>query len=312
MNAAAEGKLLNNGGALAEASPLDRESLGRMGQFLTQAIFLEVSAHPKPGLVTRVDNGSHRDMSILTFAVSSAVLSKSFYDLLAMGAAHEGSLPELLKKARRYGALSERELLQSTKNVNTQRGILFSGGILSLAAGAMLKKDMKASVKNICQKARDLTAGLVEKELRSLSAERRLTAGERLFQEHGITGIRGEVEKGFPSVTATGLPALKEAFARGASLNDALVHALLALMTAAEDSNVVWRSGYGKLSYVQETASCIIAADSIFTERGRVLLDRACAEFAKERISPGGSADLLAIAIALYLLENRQFPVAII
>jgi triphosphoribosyl-dephospho-CoA synthase len=312
MNVKTEDKALDDSGALAAAFPVGRESLGKMGQFLTQAIFLEVSAHPKPGLVTRVDNGSHLDMSILTFAVSSAVLGKSFHDLLAMGAAHEGSLPELLEKARRYGAISERELLRSTKNVNTQRGILFSGGILSLAAGAMLREGRKASVEGICQKVRDLAAGLVDRELRSLPMGRRLTAGERLFREHGMTGIRGEVEKGFPSVAATGLPALREAFGRGASLNDALVHALLALMTVVEDSNVAWRSGYGKLSYVQAAASSIIEAGSIFAERGRALLGRASAEFVKERISPGGSADLLAIAIALYLLENQQFPVAII
>ncbi|MDR2005929.1 MAG: triphosphoribosyl-dephospho-CoA synthase [Acidaminococcales bacterium] len=303
---------MNDSLASADASPAGREALEKMGRFLTQAIFLEVSVHPKPGLVTRFGNGAHRDMSILTFAMSSAVLSKSFYDLLAMGAAHEGALPQLFAKARRYGELSERELLESTKNVNTQRGILFSGGILSLAAGVMLKDNITASVENICQSVRALTAGLVERELCCLAAKRRLTVGELLFKKHKITGIRGEVEKGFPSVAATGLPALREAFGRGADLNDALAHTLLALMTVVEDSNVVWRSGYGKLPYVQAAASSILEAGSVFTGCGRSLLDRTAAKFAKDRISPGGSADLLAITVALYLLENRQFPVAII
>lgn len=44
-------------------SPFDAD-LQKVGQYLTQAILLEVSTHPKPGLVTRLSNGAHKDMSI--------------------------------------------------------------------------------------------------------------------------------------------------------------------------------------------------------------------------------------------------------
>ena len=102
-------------------SPFDAD-LQKVSQYLTQAILLEVSTHPKPGLVTRLSNGAHKDMSIFTFMMSSAVLSKAFNDLQDIGQAHRGTLAELFCKLRSYGVGAEAELLRVTKGVNTQRG----------------------------------------------------------------------------------------------------------------------------------------------------------------------------------------------
>ena len=90
-------------------SPFDAD-LQKVGQYLTQAILLEVSTHPKPGLVTRLSNGAHKDMSIFTFMMSSAVLSKAFNDLQDIGQAHRGTLAELFCKLRSYGVGAEAEL----------------------------------------------------------------------------------------------------------------------------------------------------------------------------------------------------------
>ncbi len=279
--------------------------LQKTSQYLTQAILLEVSSHPKPGLVTRLANGSHRDMSILTFMMSSAVLSKAFQDLQDIGMAHQGSLQELFAKIRAYGVTAERELLRVTKGVNTQRGILFAGGIVGGVAGYAMNRglDWKALLPLI----KEMTAGLVDKELRHIGRTER-TAGEKLYREYGITGIRGEVENGFPTVMNYGLPALEEAFAKGACLNDALVQALLALITAAEDSNVVWRADVATLREVQEIAADILARGGVFTDTGRRAISETEAYFVSRRISPGGSADLLSITITFYLLANKEFP----
>lgn len=279
--------------------------LQKTSQYLTQAILLEVNTHPKPGLVTRLSNGSHNDMSIITFMMSSAVLSKAFQDLQDIGTAHQGSLDELLKKIRSYGISAERELLRVTKGINTQRGILFAGGLVSGVAGYAMSHggDRQAIIPLI----KKMTAGLVDKELRSL-AYRGTTAGEKLFKESGITGIRGEVEKGFPSVLKHGLPALKQAVDKGANLNDALVQTLIALMTVVEDSNVVWRTDLATLFEVQNIAANILALGGVFTDLGRKAIAKAEKYFESKRISPGGSADLLSITITLYLLENKEFP----
>lgn len=285
-------------------SPFDAD-LQKVGQYLTQAILLEVSTHPKPGLVTRLSNGAHKDMSIFTFMMSSAVLSKAFNDLQDIGQAHRGTLAELFCKLRSYGVGAEAELLRVTKGVNTQRGILFAGGIVSAVSGYAM--NMGLSRDALLPMIKEMAAGLVARELKNLD-HAAMTAGEKLYYKYGITGIRGEVENGFPSVINHGLPALADAFNKGATLNDALVHALIALMTVVEDSNVIWRTDYETLLEVQRIAKDILNLGSVFTEKGRMAIAETERYFLQRRISPGGSADLLSVTITLYLLEHKEFP----
>lgn len=285
-------------------SPFDAD-LQKVGQYLTQAILLEVSTHPKPGLVTRLSNGAHKDMSIFTFMMSSAVLSKAFNDLQDIGQAHRGTLAELFCKLRSYGVGAEAELLRVTKGVNTQRGILFAGGIVSAVSGYAM--NMGLSRDALLPMIKEMAAGLVAKELKNLD-HAAMTAGEKLYYKYGITGIRGEVENGFPSVINHGLPALEDAFNKGATINDALVHALIALMTVVEDSNVIWRTDYETLLEVQRIAKDILNLGSVFTEKGRMAIAETERYFLQRHISPGGSADLLSVAITLYLLEHKEFP----
>lgn len=285
-------------------SPFDAD-LQKVGQYLTQAILLEVSTHPKPGLVTRLSNGAHKDMSIFTFMMSSAVLSKAFNDLQDMGQAHRGTLAELFCKLRSYGVGAEAELLRVTKGVNTQRGILFAGGIVSAVSGYAM--NMGLSRDALLPMIKEMAAGLVARELKNLD-HAAMTAGEKLYYKYGITGIRGEVENGFPSVVNYGLPALEDAFDKGATINDALVHALISLMTVVEDSNVIWRTDYDTLLEVQRIAKNILSLGSVFTEKGRMAIAETERYFLQRRISPGGSADLLSVTITLYLLEHKEFP----
>ena len=285
-------------------SPFDAD-LQKVSQYLTQAILLEVSTHPKPGLVTRLSNGAHKDMSIFTFMMSSAVLSKAFNDLQDIGQAHRGTLAELFCKLRSYGVGAEAELLRVTKGVNTQRGILFAGGIVSAVSGYAM--NMGLSRDALLPMIKEMAEGLVARELKNLD-HAAMTAGEKLYYKYGITGIRGEVENGFPSVINHGLPALEDAFNKGATINDALVHALIALMTVVEDSNVIWRTDYETLLEVQRIAKDILNLGSVFTEKGRMAIAETERYFLQRRISPGGSADLLSVTITLYLLEHKEFP----
>lgn len=303
--------------------------LANLPVYLTQAILLEVCTHPKPGLVTRSSCGAHCDMSIITFAMSSAVLAQAFKDLHTIGFFHQaGTMKDLFHKVRCYGVNAEQKLLEVTKQVNTQRGILFVGGLLAAAGGYLLGQHLRDCQSNkvkvydrhfnidilpvLAKFISEMTEGLVREELVQNQKKNDLSIGERLYRKFGITGIRGEVEAGLPSVITKGLPALQEALRKGSSINDGLVHTLISLMTVVEDSNVIWRSDIVTAEHVKREAVGILEKGSIFTEEGQRALKDIEKQFIEKRISPGGSADLLSITIALYLLDAGNFPKAII
>ena len=95
----------------------------------------EVMAWPKPGLVSPVDSGSHRDMNLGTFFSSIDALQGSFAALACAGAC---GLPFVA--LLNVGMEAERNMLKATGGSNTHRGAIFNLGLL-VAAGARRKSD---------------------------------------------------------------------------------------------------------------------------------------------------------------------------
>jgi holo-ACP synthase/triphosphoribosyl-dephospho-CoA synthase len=154
-----------------------------------------------------------------------------------------------------------------------------------------------------------MTSGLVARELAILKvgqANVRLTAGEKLYVKYGVTGIRGEIEAGVPSIRVQGLPVLKAALGQGLSLNDALVHTLLSLMTVVQDTTILNRHGMEILDEVQDQARVIIDQGGMLTTAGRAQIGALDTAFIERNISPGGVADLLAATYFLYLVETNN------
>lgn len=286
----------------------------RIGEAVVKGILLEVSSYPKPGLVSSISMGSHKDMNILTFMVGSASIAPAFYLCAQAGREHGGELPDLLPVLRRIGIPFENRLLESTKGVNTQRGILFAGGMLCGAAGYLSCQSPELTAVELFETVAAMTGGLVQRELEELhnKTKGKLTAGEELYLKYQAQGIRGEVEAGFPSVRQAGLPALKEALAHGLDLNYCLVHTLLSLMSCVEDTTILWRKGPQELMMVKKWAREILARGSVFSGNGLKEIYDMDQELIARNISPGGCADLVAITAAVYLLTHQQFPVKIL
>lgn len=313
---------LNPGWPLAEASapagpsecrPVDPRSW-EIGEALHQAMLLEVCAQPKPGLVYPGSHGAHTDMGLLTFMVGTAAVTPALVLCAQSGREHAGDLPSLLPELRRIGVRYERRLLAATRQVNTQRGILFTAGLLCGAAGFLSRTHSRLDTGLLLDAVAAMAQGLVQRELAGadLAAKTRLTAGEQLYLKYGATGIRGEVEKGLPAVRETGIPALDQALDRGCSANMAMVHCLMALMTRVEDTTILWRKGPETLHAVQDDARRILDMGSVFSPQGLSRIFALDREYTSQNISPGGCADLLAISIGVYLLVNGTLPCKVI
>jgi triphosphoribosyl-dephospho-CoA synthase len=270
-----------------------------------QAMLYEVSCHPSPGLVTRASLGAHQDMDYFTFLDSvSALIHPLIY---CAEAGFSLSTPkEVFQKIRLIGQIGEQRMFQKTSGVNTHKGMLFLLGVCCAAGGKALYNGLSfSSLQGIIQ---EMTEDLVEEELCSRliefqnSDQSTLTHGERLYLNYRIEGIRGEVQRGLPIVFGFALQFYKDQ--KGLSQNLRLVQTLLAIMQYCEDSNVLHRHTPKTLQEVQNQAKHILSMGGVTTAQGMNALEVMAEDFAKRRISPGGSADLLGVTVFLYFLEK--------
>ncbi len=266
-------------------------------QMAQQALLYEVAVTPKPGLVDRQSNGSHRDMDVFTFQRSAAALQPYWEQCVRIGReTRQLPPPETLARLRFPGKQAEGRMLAATGGVNTHKGAVFSMGLLCGALGR-LDREMWRDSGQVLALCGEMAAALLED-----FAEPRDTAGQRLYREHGITGVRGQAAAGYPAVAHIALPKLRAGLERGLDLNDAACAALLALIAGTVDTNMIHRGG---IQRQRETAAEIAALleREPFPDRGT--LEELDARFVAENLSPGGCADLLAMALLLHFLAEE-------
>jgi len=286
-----------------EAAKLAEESI------LTEAVLT-----PKPGLVDAKDSGAHKDMDIFTFLRSAVSLREGFKEMFLSGYLRETDLKELLKSLRPKGMDIEAQMFEATKKINTHKGIIFSMGLLLAALGNYMKLSgyeeeklpefTAEDTEEIFQIIRSMTEGIISSDFRNLHEKSVLTHGERLYRDYGFTGIRGEAEKGYPVLREKVLPALRNAKNSKQSYEYILLEALMILMSEVEDSNIVSRGGMESLKYVRRSAKEFIGAGGMNNPHAMEELKRMNQDFVERNLSPGGSADLLSLAIFLGKMEN--------
>lgn len=275
-------------------------SIDDLGALALQAMLFEVSATPKPGLVDRNNSGAHKDMDFFTFMSSAAALRSSFDEFAKVGFMYSGEVGHLLEVLRPKGIAAEQRMLKLTGGVNTHKGMIFSLGILVCAAGYLKGCGEQFTVAKLCDTVAAICHDITERDYAKLKDKAELTKGEAMYLKYSVTGVRGELEKGFPSVRDVSLPVFRKLHEKGYSVNDALVGALVALLAESGDTNILGRHDMETLEYVKEEAQKVVAAGSVETELGRKMIVDLDNDFITRYISPGGSADLLAITFFIH------------
>lgn len=272
-----------------------------VGQVLTEGMLLEVISHPSPGLVSPFSNGSHEDMDYNTFLKSTAALSKYMPYFVQIGIEYED---DLLRRIRKIGVLAEKDMFDATDGVNTQKGLIFLCGLIGVSAGRCKRLNISLDRNNISNLIKEITKGIVERELKKIDCSKGLSNGERLYLKYGVEGIRGEVERGLITVIKYGLPKFEESIKRGLSLNDALVNSLIFIISKTEDTTVLNRKGLSGLNLTKSIAKNVIYLGGMETKLGREYINYTDKLFIKNNISPGGAADLVAATYIIYKLEK--------
>ena len=266
-----------------------------------QALLYEVATTPKPGLVDRYGSGSHRDMDFFTFQASTAALFPYFSRCVKIG--RETAQPqETFRRLRLPGKLAEGEMLYATGGVNTHKGAIFSMGILCGALGRLERTDW-ANPERVLTECAAMTKGVVSDDYVNLTPETAKTAGQKLYLQYGITGVRGQAEAGFPAVRNVGLPKLEAGLALGKSVNDSGCAALIAMLAQTADTNMIHRGSYEIQQEIMKKLSALLETEPFPSGETLEALDR---EFVEKNLSPGGTADLLAMVYMLHFLKEED------
>lgn len=269
-----------------------------IGGYASQALLTELMLTPKPGLVDQRNSGAHRDMNITTFLDSARVLSVWFPRFVEIGY-HDAHIPacNFLPSVRPAGVLCETEMLEATKGINTHKGAIFALGLLCSAAGRLLANGIALTRERICMEVARICEDLVSRDLRGNKAA--ATAGERSFQLYGITGARGEAASGYGIVRSVALPLYDRLQANGTSEEMAWLQVLLHLLAFNADTNLVSRGGLAGLEYVRGYSRQFLLDGGVLVCDGLKKMARFDDELITRSLSPGGSADLLAVTVFL-------------
>ncbi|MGX7025203.1 triphosphoribosyl-dephospho-CoA synthase CitG [Vagococcus hydrophili] len=272
------------------------QAVKKIAQQAQLGLLYEVSCFPKPGLVDPIDSGSHNDMDYFTFLESSVVLLPFFEEFIQVGYELKYlPITETFKKIRKIGVLAENEMLHVTQNVNTHKGVIFSLGIFLTICGRLEVWKNDVSLKQFQMEIKEMTCDLLNDFENLPNDKSELTFGEKLFVEHGMTGIRGEAQSGYPSVFDYGLTFYDKYQGKN---NEQLIDTLMFLSLHVEDTNLIKRSqSISVFESYREMANNFLELGGYSTESGLNYLNKLNRLLKEKNWSLGGSADTLILVV---------------
>lgn len=275
----------------------------KLSELCSRALLYEVSLSPKPGLVDYFDSGAHRDMNYYSFLNSTAALAPLWKDFALAAWKKDVDLSTALSQIRVLGLKAEQRMFAATRKVNTQKGLIFLLGIGVFSVSHLLKNHQELSDQNIRNCIRVICQDMVNTEL-TASSKTQASHGEKTFQKYGVkgAGARYEAQEGFPVVFETALPFLEQHqekldFQDREAMGDVLSQTLLNIISKTNDSNVLYRKGSEIAENLKKLASEAIDKKDNYNK-----LATFCSE---QQISPGGSADMLAVTLFFYYVKQE-------
>lgn len=266
----------------------------------TRALKSELNTTPKPGLVDTHDSGAHRDMDHALMMRSIRALHPYFVRLATLG--YDSPKLPAHDDIVRIGIEAEKAMFESTGGVNTYKGALFSMGLALTAATYIIGRGKVATT----------------------------THGKEYVPGDLLSAIITQFANGFPDTSGTHGSRAKQLAQSGCSLKSALDNAregytqlfgewlpfyetrikgddsyvkhktLLRIMCDLDDTNIVYRTDYATMQQVKTQARHLLED---FSEAGIDDLNR---DFVSRNISPGGSADMLALVVFLFGITRKD------
>jgi triphosphoribosyl-dephospho-CoA synthase len=264
-----------------------------LAELAWQSLIAEAELTPKPGLVDGRGSGSHSDLS-LDLMKRSADAIAPYFTRMALASAGAQMDITLRAEVARIGRDAEAAMLRATSGSNAHKGAIWILGLLVCAASLSEGSDPEFVAE---------AAGYLAR-LPDRAGPQVVSHGDVVLHRYGAAGARGEAWGNFPHVVKIGLPALKAARRISRTEWDSRLAALLAIMSHLDDTCVLYRGGTEAQTIVHKGADRVIKLGGPGSPNGNAALIALGQELVRLRISPGGSADLLAATLFLDALER--------
>lgn len=256
-------------------------------KYLSESLNLELNLHPKFGLVTPYSNGSHDDMNYELMKEAQEVIIPGLIEMFFVGL--EANNPDdAFQKGRLIGINSEFRMLSKTGGINAYRGLIFVLGLVMISFGYLLQRNLRYS---------DLYSTIIfmSKNLLNELKQEPTSNGMKIYHLYKIGGARKEAYLGLPNVRRAvdmlnQYPELN---------NEALTMTLIEIIKNCEDTVMIKRSGsLDKYNYYKNLVEQI-------TEYNLEQIQKVTDEFIVNKISCGGSADILVTSIFIKLVFSN-------
>lgn len=266
-----------------------------------EALYDELSLENKPGLVCPSSNGSHTDMNYHTF-INSITSLKGYFSTLSQFGYDDRPFDEL----KNMGLYQEEKMRVATNNINTHKGAIFNLGFVCAAIGRCIQAEIPLTAKTICEQLVDRW----QFDLTNRLKREPNSHGQKMFQKYGITGAIEMVSNGFEVIQGQALPCFYNTIDSTKDFEKASMQALMTLISALSDTNIVWRGGIKDLENAQALAKQFLQEGGVHQLNWRQKVNDVNQYFIHNNLSPGGSADLLAVTIFFYKVENEfNYPI---
>ncbi len=279
----------------------------KIGWAAEMASLLEVSAE-KPGNVTR--RKDFDDTCFLDFIISAAAIGPAFRR------AANSQVGEIILSAIR----ATRRFV----GVNTNLGIVILLAPLAKAAGLDRGDGLRPAVRSVLKKltvddtrlayeairlARPAGMGTVKQfDLRETDIG--VTLGEAMEQARDRDAVAREYVTDFEITFEIGLTALERIMDQGVGISAAIVQTFLSILAKVPDTLIARKNGMAVAVDVSDRAGLVLKQGGIFSKKGQEEIEKFDLSLRNEKhnLNPGTTADIVAAALFVYLVENDLPP----
>jgi triphosphoribosyl-dephospho-CoA synthase len=148
--------------------------------------------------------------------------------------------------------------------------------------------------------------GLGQSDEAPVAGRPSVTLGEAMRLAAGRDTVAAEYARGFAVTFDLALARLRRALSRGLSLLDAISQAHLEVMARVPDTLIARKAGATVAAAVAARAGAVVRAGGFATRKGVAAARRLDRDLRRHgnRLNPGTSADLVAAALFVWLLET--------